>query len=100
MDISQLAAKPQLIEVRLEDAPLVEKYGEPIVFWIYDRQPLDVYAKLATASGENADIESIIKVVEKMILDKDGNVVITPERSLPIDVLMAAVTEIGATMGK
>ena len=47
MKISQIASKPQLIKLVIEDPEIIKEYGnEPIEFWTYDRQPLETFMKL------------------------------------------------------
>ena len=41
MKLSQLAAKPTLIKLELDDEDVVKEYGEPLEFWIHDRQPIE-----------------------------------------------------------
>jgi len=98
MNISELAKQPQLIELVLDSEELVEKYGEPIRFHILDRQPLDVFAKLSTLKEENA--AEIAKIVEKLILDEKGESVVKDDNTLPMDVLVAAMTSISTVLGK
>ena len=45
MKLAELAAEPKLIPITLDDADIVEKYGEPLEFWIWDRQPIDSFNK-------------------------------------------------------
>ena len=40
MKLSELAKKPQLQKITITDEALVEKYGDELEFFIYDRQPL------------------------------------------------------------
>lgn len=98
MKIADLAAKPKLIEITLNKPELVEKHGEPITFHIYDRQPLDVFAKLATATQDN--VMEIAGTIEQLILDEEGNQVMKDGVVLPVDVLMEAINEITQHLGK
>lgn len=98
MKIQDLAAKPKLISITLDKKELVEKYGEEITFHFYDRQPLDVFAKLATATQDN--IMDIAGVIEKLILDENGQPIIKEDVTLPIDVLMEAINEVSQHLGK
>jgi copper chaperone CopZ len=98
MKIQQLAAKPKLIEITIDKQELVEKYGESVTFHFYDRQPLDVFAKLATATKDN--VMEIASVIEKLILDEAGNPVMKDGEALPIDVLMEAINLISQHLGK
>jgi hypothetical protein len=97
MKLSQLTAKPQLVEFTIDDKETVEKYGEAITFHSYDRQPLDVFMRLASATdGKTTDIISIVK---DLILDDKGNPIISGENMLPTDVLMKAIAIITQKLG-
>lgn len=92
MKLSELTSKPKLIKVELDDAKLVEKYGETIEFWIQDRQDLDVYMSLAQL-GEGADIGDIATVVRKIVLDENAKPVLGEGKMLPFDVMMKVIEE-------
>lgn len=98
MKLSQLAAKPQLIKLELNDEAIIKEFGEPLEFWTWDRQPLDTFMKLASAS--QADATSIIGVVRTMILDETGKEIITKDSMLPTSVLMKVIAKIVDTLGK
>jgi hypothetical protein len=98
MKLNQLAAKPQLIKYTIEDEKLVEKYGEAIEFWTWDRQPLDVFMQLANA--QNTDMGQMLEVIRTLILDENGKQIITKEAMLPSDVLVAVIGKIVETLGK
>jgi len=98
MKISELSSEPKLIPIEIKSDSIVEKYGEAITFHIYDRQPLDVFAKLA-AGGEDNVLE-IATVIESMILNEDGSSVVEGKNSLPVDVLMEAMALISEALGK
>lgn len=98
MKLSQLAAKPQLIKIELDDEAIVKEHGESIEFYTWDRQPLEVFMKLANA--RDGDVGSIIESVRTLILDEDGKQIITGDKMLPTDVLIAAISKITNTLGK
>jgi hypothetical protein len=97
MKISELSQKPQLIKVTIGKKELVEKYGEELEFHIYDRQPLDVFTKLANAEK---DMEGVTEMIQTMILDEAGNPVVKDDNVLPLDVLMECVKEVSERLGK
>lgn len=98
MKISQLASKPQLIKLTIDDKAIVKEFGEVIEFWTWDRQPLEVFMKLASSSQNNP--AEIIDVVRTMILDEDGKQVITGDNMLPTSVLIRIISKIVETLGK
>jgi len=97
MKLSELAAKPQLINVVLDQPAIVERYGEPIEFYIYDRQNMETYMALSQVDGNN--ITAIAGVVVPLILNEDGTQMIEPDGVLPIDVLIAAVNGVVIRLG-
>jgi len=98
MKLSQLAAKPQLIKLTLDDAEIVKEYGEAVEFWTWDRQPLEVFMKLANV--KDGDVGNIIDSVRTLILDEKGKQIIIGEEMLPTNLLLAAIAKITETLGK
>lgn len=96
--LSQIAAKPQLIEVVLDDEQTIQEFGESIQFWTWDRQPLPMFMRLASLSG--ADTSAMIEVVRTLILDQDGREIITETTMLPTPVLLRAIAKITDMLGK
>ena len=98
MKLSQLAAKPQLIQLTIDDEETMTQHGESIEFYTWDRQPLETFMKLAN-SKEN-DSGQMIDVVRTLILDDKGNQIITKEVMLPSSILIKVISKIVETLGK
>jgi hypothetical protein len=98
MKLSQLAAKPQLIEIVLDDEATIKQYAEPLTFHTWDRQPMDVFVKLANTDQNN--IGNMLDIVKNMILDDQGRPVLQDDAMLPTPVLMAAIGRITDLLGK
>lgn len=98
MKLAQLAAKPQLIKIELNDKDVVEEFGEALEFWTWDRQPLETFMKLAN-SKEN-DTLGMIEIVRTLILDESGKEIITKDVMLPSHVLIRVIAKIVETLGK
>ena len=98
MKINQIASKPKLIQLVIDDSDIVEQYGEPIEFYTWDRQPLETFMKLANVS--QTDPASIIDVVKTLILDEEAKQVIDGETMLPTVVLIRIIEKIVSTLGK
>ena len=98
MKLTQLAAKPQLVKIQLEDEDIVKEYGEALEFWIYDRQPIEQFIKLAQMRDEN--MGEIIEVIKKMVLDDNGEPVLKDDMLLPTKVLTKVVGKVVETLGK
>jgi len=98
MNITQLASKPQLVKITLDSQDIISTFNEPIDFWTYDRQPLDIFMKLVNA--EQSGQGEIINVVRTLILNQDGKQVIQGEEMLPGKVLIEAIRKIVELLGK
>lgn len=97
MKLSQLASKPQLIEVSLDDEAIVSEYGEAITFYTYDRQPIDLFMRLAQSSETNSG--AVVDIVKDLILDENGKKLLVGDTMLPSRVLMKAITKITQILG-
>jgi hypothetical protein len=98
MKLSQLSAKPQLIDIHLDDEDTIKEFGEPIEFWTWDRQPMDVFMKLANADQNNTS--SVIEIVKTLILDEKGKEILKDDIMLPTHVLMKAISKVTEILGK
>lgn len=98
MKLSQIAAEPTLVEITLDDVETVKTYGEPLVFYTWDRQPMDVFMRLANVDNKN--IGELINIVKTLILDEDGKPVINDKNMLPTNLLMKAITKVTEQLGK
>jgi hypothetical protein len=98
MKLSQLTAKPQLIDIHIDDEDTIKEFGEPIEFWTWDRQPMDTFMKLANSTGN--DIGNIIGIVRTLILDEKGKEILKGDEMLPTHVLMKAIGKVTELLGK
>jgi hypothetical protein len=98
MKLSQLSAKPQLIEIIIDDEETVKEFNEPITFHTWDRQPMDVFMKLANMT--NSETGNIIDIVKTLILDEEGKQILKDDAMLPTHVLMKAITKVTDILGK
>ena len=97
MKLSELSKTPELIKVTLDKEEIVEKYGDTLEFHILDRQPLDIFTKLANAEK---DMSGLTEIMQDMILDEKGNKICQDDKVLPLDVLTECVTQISTRLGK
>lgn len=97
MKLSQLTAKPQLIEVTIDDIETMTEFGEAITFHTWDRQPLDTFMKL---TNTGSDSTNIIEIVRTLILDEKGKEVLSKDNMLPTNILMKAITKVTELLGK
>ena len=98
MKLSQLTAKPQLIDIHIDDEDTIKEFGQAIEFWTWDRQPMDVFMKLANASGN--DTAGIIGIVRTLILDEKGKEILKDDDMLPTHILMKAIAKVTELLGK
>ena len=98
MKLSELAKKPQLVEVTLSDTDIITQYGEPLTFWTWDRQPIDVFLKLAAV--EDGNYATIMSAVSCLILTETGSPVLEDGATLPTPVMMAVVGRVVRDLGK
>jgi hypothetical protein len=98
MKLSQLTAKPQLIDVHLDDEDTIKEFGESIEFWTWDRQPMETFMKLANADHGNT--ASIVEIVKTLILDENGKQILTDNAMLPTNVLMKVISKVTELLGK
>ena len=99
MDIKQLARKPQLVEIRLDDENLVKEYGEPIVFWMLDFVDINTYFDFFKSQSDKSGQE-LNTLMRKIILNAEGKPALGDDEGLPIDISIAALTKINETLGK
>ena len=99
MQLSELSKKPQLTKLTINKPELVEKYGEELDFYMYDRQPLHVFSKIAKSS-KSEDIGEYLEILKDTVLTEAGKPVMTEENILPLDLMTEAMALIGAQMGK
>jgi hypothetical protein len=98
MKLSQLCSEPQLIELKLDDKDTVKEFGEPVVFYTWDRQPMEVFMRLANIEQKNTG--DIINIVKTLILDEEGKPVLSDKNMLPTAVLMKAIAKVTEQLGK
>jgi len=91
MKLQQLASKPTLTKIVIDDEVIVKEYGEELEFYIYDRQPMSVFMKLASMDQNENSLEDLAHIVEDMIMDEQGKKIINKDVSLPIDVMVKVI---------
>jgi hypothetical protein len=98
MKLAALTAKPQLMLVKIDDEETISQYNEPLEFYTWDRQPLDVFMKLASA--QQSDASGIIEIIRTLVLDENGNPILSNENMLPTNITMKAITKVTEMLGK
>jgi len=98
LKLTQLAAKPSLVRIELDDEEIKEKYGDTLEFWVWDRQPMNMFVKLATVHQNN--FGEMVELVNSMVLDEEGNQIAKDELVFPTDVMMKIINKVVETLGK
>jgi len=98
LKLTQLASKPQLIKITLDDKEIVEKFGDELEFWIMDRQPIDQFIKMATMDNDNQG--ALIRMVNDLVLDEDGKKVLGDGEALPNAVMVSVIAAVVDRLGK
>ena len=98
MKLTQLASKPKLIKIEISDEDTIKEYGESLEFFVYDRQPMNKFVKLANM--ENEQYEGLVEAVESMVLDEQGQQILRDGVLLPIPVMSKVVAKVVETLGK
>lgn len=99
MDISKLAKKPTLIELKIDDKDTIDTYGEPVTFYMMDQMDLVSYfAFYKVQKEENSEL--LNQMLRKIILTSEGKPALGPEDLLPVDLTLAVLVKIGTVLGK
>jgi hypothetical protein len=98
MELKKLAAKPQLKKLILDDEITLSEYGEPLEFYIYDRQPVSTFVKIASLSTN--DIGDIVELVNTLILDADANPVVVDGFILPQKLYVRVIEKVVKELGE
>jgi hypothetical protein len=98
MKLKDLAAKPKLIPILLDSTEIVEQYGEALEFFIWDRQPIQNFIRIATTM--NTDYAEAVTMMNEMILDDEGKAVCGDGNTLPSAVMTAAIHKVIEQLGK
>jgi hypothetical protein len=99
MDISKLAAKPALLEIKLDEQDIVDTYGEEITFWMKDHLDLATYFDFYKFQKENSS-EQLMATLRKIILNAEGQQAIADDCILPVDITLAVMMKVNDNLGK
>lgn len=99
MLISQVAKKPTLLKMDLDDAKIIETYGDIITFYMYDNVDLNTYFNFFKVQ-QDEDGTELNKLIRKIVLDEHGKPVVKEDEMLPVDICFAALVKINENLGK
>lgn len=96
MELGNLAKQPQLTKLTVDAEPIVAAYGEPVDFWMYDRQDLPTYLKLSKLQDDQTEMWDILK---SLMLDSQGKPVLTDGVLLPVEIMVPVIEKAVAHLG-
>jgi hypothetical protein len=100
MKLKQLATKPQLMRIVLNDEETIKEYSEELEFWVWDKQPLAKFIKFANVSAESDSFPELIEFCAELILDEEGNAVVGEGEVLPAAVMVRCINKVVEQLGK
>lgn len=98
MKLTQLAAKPQLVRIELDDEEIRKEYNDSLEFYIWDRQPMAQFVRLAQLKPE--DFSELVETINNMVLDENGEPVIQEGMMLPTNIMTKVIGKVVETLGK
>jgi len=96
MKLSQIAKTQKLVKIVLDDEAIIALYDEPVEFWMWDRQDVPVFLKMAQLKDSEVDIMNLLK---ELILDEKAQPMLKENEILPIEVVNPLVVAIMANLG-
>lgn len=97
MQLTELSKTPELIKISLDDEATIAEFGEALEFYTFDRQPMDVFMNLASATKD--DPTKMITALKPMILDQDGKEVIKGDKIIPSHILIRVYGKLVTRLG-
>jgi hypothetical protein len=98
MKLKDLAAKPQLVKITLDTPEVVEQYGDALEFYIWDRQPIEKFIRIATTM--NSDYTTAVGMMNDLILDEAGEPICSDGAMLPGSIMSLAIQRVVEYLGK
>jgi hypothetical protein len=102
MDLRAAAIKPKLVEITLDSDYVMKEYGEPLTFYMWDRQSMPVYIHLSTL--DKSDMRGMLEAIRDLVLDRSGEKMLSDGVELPpnvmIDVINRVVDQLGNSVGQ
>lgn len=96
MELSNIAITPKLEKLVLDSPKILEEFGEPIEFYMYDRQDIVTYLKLSELKDNTA---GLIEAVKGLVKTSTGKPAIHDNQELPVTVMVALIEKVVAYLG-
>ena len=97
MELKAVAKKPQLISRKLEDDHILNQYGEPLEFFMYDRYSVAEYIRISQI--DQTDYAQLLDMVYDFVLDANGNRMLTEDDQLPPEVMIDMINSVVEQLG-
>jgi hypothetical protein len=99
MDISKFAKRPTLTKIVMDDAEIVETYGEAIEFHMLDQMSISTYFEFYRLQQEQ-DSDKLNDLIRKIILKDDGMPALEENEIFPVDLTLGLLVKINDFLGK
>jgi hypothetical protein len=99
MDISKFAKKPTLTRIVMDDAEIVETYGEVIEFHMLDQMSISTYFEFYKLQQEE-NSNKLNDLIRKIILKEDGTPALADDEMFPVDLTLGLLVKINEFLGK
>ena len=96
MQLKELAAKPKLNKIVIDTDQIVSLYGEPLEFYMWDRQDIPTFLKIVQMKEDKLELFNLLKDV---VLDDTGTPVLQDGEMLPLEVMVAVIEGVVKNLG-
>jgi len=97
MKLSELTITPELVNIQIDDKDVIDTYGEPIEFYIYNRQPLSTFMKMAAVDGNG--VGELAELVSEVVLDEHGKPMLKDGALPPAGIMMKVISKVVENLG-
>lgn len=99
MDITKLAKKPKVTRLEITEQDIIDKYKEPIVFYMLDELDLSTYFEFYKLQ-HNQESALLNDLLRRLILKEDGTPALAQDEIFPVDIILAVLVRINDFLGK
>lgn len=98
MNIGQFAKKPELIKIEIDDADIIEEFGEAITFYMKDYVDITTYFDFFRNQVDGS--QGLNDILKKIILNDAGLPAIGDGEALPVNLAVAVLKKVNENLGK
>ena len=96
--LDQIAKKPQLIAIELDDENTINEFGDTVVFWIPEFIDIKTYFRYFQSLNEEK--ENIGELLQMLVLNQQGQPILTDGNNIPAGLAISAIAKINEHLGK